>query len=118
PGLVNKAILASCPCELPQWRQYMGSKQPGFSAWKDSVNSVSPESVIGRISKNTSVLVVCGEKDETTPVRFSKRYYERLRSDGVNARFVQIPGQGHEIFFSTGLDQAIDEFLGNEVDVK
>jgi predicted esterase len=111
PGLVNQAVLVSCPCYLSPWRAYMSKKQPAVTAWKDSVRSISPHSVINRIDQKVKVLIVSGEKDETAPRELSRDYYHQLLDRGLNARLIEIPNEGHEIFLDDRVLSAIHEFL-------
>jgi pimeloyl-ACP methyl ester carboxylesterase len=111
PGLVDKAILVSCPCDVPHWRKYMAEKQPGVSAWNDSVASISPESVAVKIRMSLDILIVCGDKDETTPIGLSIAYYQQLLKAGHRVKLIQVPNEGHEIFLTARLHNAVEEML-------
>lgn len=99
PGLIDKAILVSCPCDLDKWRQYMSTQQPDFLAWKKPVHSVSPISVANTIQKQTKVAVIIGEKDDVTPLALSIEYYNKLKEIGTKVNLIQVPDEGHELLF-------------------
>ena len=111
PGLVNKAFLVSCPCDLRDWRKYMSHKQPDNASWKDPVTSISPLSLVDKISRTTELFIVCGEKDEVTPIEISKVYYKTAKVNDLKTTFISIPGKGHEIFLERELFNIIHQAI-------
>ncbi len=107
PDLVDKAVLVSCPSNVPKWRKYMFSRQLLNLLWLFPAKSISPLDVAGNISERTEVVIIVGEKDETTPLFFSREYHEKLISLNKHSKLVIIPGKGHEIL--------MDEMVENEV---
>lgn len=100
PNLVNSAILVSCPCNLPEWRKYMHTKQMLNLAWWFNFQSISPIAVADSISEETEVTIVVGDKDDVAPVYLSKEYYDKLKSLNKKCKLVLIPNEGHEILLN------------------
>jgi len=113
PGLVNAAAVVSCPCNVPEWRAYMGSKQPGYAAWKDPVKSISPNTVAANVAKNTKVVVISGKDDDVCPTQLSVDYYNQLKQYGVNAKLIQIEGEKHDILLHDDVFAAIKEMISS-----
>lgn len=90
PGLANAALLLSCPCNLSSWRA-----QRDRSGASGSTRSLSPHSVMDRIPEATIVVAAVGEGDSNTQPILSKDYAETLAARGVKARYLPIPGAGH-----------------------
>jgi pimeloyl-ACP methyl ester carboxylesterase len=111
PGLIDKAVIVSCPCDLGLWRKYMSQQQPNVPQWKDSVGSISPISVVNKISKNTEVVVITGEKDDVAPTELSTKFYDALKSNGVHSTLIRIPNEGHEILLNDSVFSAIKTLL-------
>lgn len=100
PGLIDKAVIVSCPCNVPRWRNYMGKQQPENPAWRDSVRSISPMDVADKISTNTEVIIISGMKDNIAPTQLSADYYNELKTNGIKSRLIKVPYQGHEILLN------------------
>lgn len=90
PGLIDAAILLSCPCNLVAWRNRVAN--PGSSGWS---RSISPDTVIDRIAPTSSVVAAVGESDANTFPALSRDYVEALAARGIKARLLVIPGAGH-----------------------
>lgn len=110
-GLVDKAVIVSCPCNLSQWRDYMAKKQPGVTAWKDSVASISPEELVSSISNQEEVLIISGKNDDIAPTQLSVNYSNKLKEHGIKSALIQIPNQGHDILLEGPVLAAIKTFL-------
>lgn len=87
PGLIDTAILAGCPCDVVNWRIH----RAGYPSWP---NSVSPLDLAAQVTKNTEVIAIVGRDDTNTLPVYSQDYVNALKSRGVNARLVLVPG-GH-----------------------
>ena len=85
--LVSGAVLLSCPCNVPEWREY--------NNWGPLYNAESPHAYIGRIPKGTPVIALTGENDGNTHKRFAIAYVEKANAAGAKARFVEVPGANH-----------------------
>lgn len=96
PGLVDKAILVSCPCNISQWRKMRGRK-----AWK---RSLSPSSFVGKIPQSTEVVVIVGKKDKNTRPRLSIDYVASLKKKKIKAKLSILELGGHN--FNAVLPQA------------
>ena len=91
PGLVQRAVLVSCPCDIATWR-----KLRGRSAWSKS-QAESPHLQIPRIAKGTRIALVVGAKDDNTFPQLSEAYAAAAKARGLSATLVQVPGAKHNL---------------------
>jgi predicted esterase len=101
-ALADAALLLSCPCDVPAWRQHMKTLYPS-PLWDQPVPSVSPMDVVDKVSPTTRVWMMVGEKDNVAPPDFTQRYAAALKKHGVDADVTVLPGRDHEIL----LDDAV-----------
>jgi pimeloyl-ACP methyl ester carboxylesterase len=87
PGLVDAAVLASCPCDIPRW---LASR--GRPPW---TRSLSPDFFVLRVPTSTQVLAITGADDDNTFPALAENYVARLQARNVPARFVAVPDAGH-----------------------
>ncbi|GBF27253.1 hypothetical protein MnTg02_02300 [bacterium MnTg02] len=97
PGLVDKAILVSCPCNIARWRK-MKRRRP----WR---RSLSPSSFVGKISLSTEVVVIVGKKDRNTPPRLSIDYVASLKKRKIKAKLLILEFGEHR--FKRALSRAV-----------
>lgn len=88
PGLVDRALLISCPCDISRWRN-MGNRRP----W----TSLSPSDFSAKVPATTKVIAITGELDDNTVPILAKDYVAALAAKEVTARFSIIPGAGHNV---------------------
>jgi len=86
-GLIDAAVLVSCPCNIARWRRER--RQP---AWK---NSESPLRYAARVPRGTRVTVISGSQDINTFPAQARDYAAALARRGIDARFVEVEGAGH-----------------------
>ncbi|WP_299354023.1 alpha/beta hydrolase [uncultured Shimia sp.] len=89
PGLLDSAILVSCPCDIATWRSKRGK-----SAWPKSA-SQSPHKQISKIAKGTRITLVVGTNDSNTFPDLSKDYVAAAKARGLSAQYVPVNGAGH-----------------------
>lgn len=89
PGLIDTALLVSCPCDLVAWRA-------GRRAWSKSEN---PPSWIDKIAPTTKVIALSGEKDDNTVPDLARNYIEALRARKIDATFQLVPKADHNSTF-------------------
>jgi predicted esterase len=87
PGLVDGAVLVSCPCDIARWLH-----ERGHPPW---TRSLSPDFFIARVPKTTEVVAITGAADDNTFPMLAEDYVARLARRGVAARFVGVAGAGH-----------------------
>jgi len=105
PGLVNAAVLAACPCNVPDWR-FMRSGRNNFPF------SLSPHNFIDNIDKKSTVVAVTGGNDESTKPVIARDYVASLKGKGINATFIEVPGIGHNgILKTSDFSTAITQLL-------
>lgn len=86
PGLIDSAILVSCPCNVTEWRSM--NRRP---LWTDSE---SPHSYIPRVAKKTRIIAITGRNDRNTHMSLAETYVASARARGIDAHFVPVGG-GH-----------------------
>ena len=96
PGIASDAILVSCPCNVPRWREQRGS-----GAW---TRSQSPSSFAAKIPLAVTLVAITGAKDDNTPPQLAQDYVAGLSRRGLKASFVAVPGSGHN--FNRPLQEA------------
>ncbi len=105
PGLVDAAVLAACPCNVPEWR----IMRRGRNNWH---LSLSPHDFIGKIDKKTTVVAVTGGVDGNTVPVLARDYLASLKGRGIDATFIEVPGIGHDDIVTTrDYKTAIDRLL-------
>jgi predicted esterase len=96
PGLVQTAILVSCPCDVPAFRRHMAKAQ-WSPVWLLPVNALSPLQTLPEMSSATSILAISGSQDPIALPQYTTKYIQAAKARGLTASMVSIPGQGHEI---------------------
>lgn len=98
PKLVDHAVVVSCPCDIPAWREdmYLLSEYEGF---KRPLDVVSPIDVAGSISDETSVSIFVGDNDPVTKVYLSQAYFDELTKLGKKASLTVVSGE-HNILLN------------------
>lgn len=110
-GLIDVAVLVSCPCDVSKWRDYMKEKQYLNPLWSLKVNSISPTDVAKDIDKKTKVFIIVGTEDDITPINLSAEYNDYLRSLDITTDFTLIQDQGHEILLNREVVLKIESIL-------
>lgn len=88
-GIVDVALLVSCPCDVPNWRV----SRKGTNNW---LHSQSPLKYVKTIPRSTKVIAITGKNDGNTKVRFPKKYVEAAKAAGKNASHIIIPRANHD----------------------
>ena len=103
-GLIDAAVLVSCPCDITGWL-----RERGKADWR---NSQSPLSVAARVPPGTRVTVIAGTRDTNTFPAQAERYVRALTRRGVDARFTPVEGAGHGLSgLGAATASAVDAFL-------
>ena len=85
PGLVDGAILISCPCNLARWR---ADRRP----W---MRSLSPHKYVDEVPVQAKILAITGANDHDTKPYLAKEYVSSLRDRGIDASVVIIADGSH-----------------------
>lgn len=88
-GLIDRALLISCPCDVSRWRNI---RRRG--AWG---NSLSPSDHSSKVPATTKVIAITGELDDNTDQMLARDYVVALTARAVTAKFAVIPGAGHNV---------------------
>ncbi len=88
PGLVDTAVLVSCPCDFGPWRARY-NRQLVRSA------DQNPQGLIASIAPGTRILAITGAEDDNTFPGLAKAYVAAAQAAGLDATFVSVPGANH-----------------------
>ena len=105
-GLATAALLVSCPCDVPAFREHMKTVSP-TPLWDAPVRSISPLDVVEGVSKTMRIVMVVGEKDNVAPPNLTERYSAALKKRKINVHVIVLPGQGHEILLDAAIIQQL-----------
>jgi len=97
PGLIDAALLVSCPCDVEKWRQSMLelTGQPVFQGPLDTLSAIDQ---VPGMSDQVEVTMVVGSQDKVAPPALSESYRDKAVKLGKQVRLVQLAGKEHEIF--------------------
>ncbi len=85
PGLVDGALLLSCPCNIQKWRA-------GKREWP---RSESPIRYTGTVPATTRLVAITANDDDVTLPTLAAEYVDALKKRNVVAEFATIPRGGH-----------------------
>ena len=103
PGLIDAAVLVSCPCDIAHWLS--ARKKPPWPA------SLSPLDYAGRVPRETRVAVIAGSTDVNTFPAQAQNYARMLMRRGLDARFELVDGGRHGLStLGAATAQAVAEF--------
>lgn len=94
-GVVDDAVLASCPCgNIRRWREHRNTSRgrPNASTWP---NSLSPVDHMDGLTPGMRVVLITGDRDNNTRAEFSMPWIEKAQARGVEARMILLPGFDH-----------------------
>jgi alpha-beta hydrolase superfamily lysophospholipase len=112
PSAADAALLVSCPCDVPRWRQHMQQLQgDGDSVWQKPVTSLSPQALVAKVARTVPVTLLVGTADSVTPVRLSWAYWRTLHQQNPTTKLVPLPGLDHEILFTPAVHQELAQLL-------
>ncbi|MEO1332786.1 MAG: alpha/beta fold hydrolase [Myxococcota bacterium] len=97
-GLVDHAILVSCPCDIGQWRADM-LEASGYCGFDGDLDARSPIDLVNQIPKTTRVDILVGQMDTVTKPALSRAYADALSELEKRFRFTVVDGD-HEIFLA------------------
>ncbi len=105
PGLVDTAVLISCPCDFPTWRKG-GRRKLVRSA------DQNPQDLISGIDRATRILAVTGKRDKNTFPALARAYIAAAQAAGLDAHLELVPGADH---WNGTLKERVIEILLEEV---
>ena len=105
PGLIDSAILVSCPCDIKRWRQMRGR-----SAW---TKSQSPSRFVNKVPSSTRVIAITGSSDGNTRPVLASAYVERLQKNGVPSAFIEVSGADHG--YGGALRRSAEQYASQEI---
>jgi pimeloyl-ACP methyl ester carboxylesterase len=96
PGLMDRLLLVSCPCDLRTWRRHMAVAQLN-PLWLLPVRSQSPLDGVSRLPKSLRLRMIVGQQDTTAPPALTLTFVNAARVAGVHASSKVLGGAGHRI---------------------
>lgn len=87
PGLIQGAVLVSCPCNIRAWRSSRGKSHWG--------KSQSPLRYVGNLQKGLPVVLITGSSDSNTRTSLATEYVNAAKKAGARAKFIPVKGAGH-----------------------
>ncbi|MEM6620328.1 MAG: hypothetical protein AAF631_13655 [Pseudomonadota bacterium] len=90
PGIVDHAILVSCPCDLPRWR----IQRKKINNW---TSSQSPHDYVRQIPSSTRIHMIGGARDGFIPVTHVRRHAKLLKKAGKNVKLTVVPRVGFKL---------------------
>lgn len=96
PTVVDGALLISCPCDVPVWREHMAKLRPN-PIWRQPVHSLSPIDLVKDVPERVHVRMLVGSEDSVAPPDFTKEYADALKKRGVDVVATIAPGLEHDI---------------------
>jgi pimeloyl-ACP methyl ester carboxylesterase len=88
PGLVDRALLIACNCDVRRWRDEVRRSQ-----W----SSLSPSDHVAKVPTTAKVIAITGDKDDNSHPGLARDYVAALQARGIKAKFMTMPGAGHNI---------------------
>ena len=92
PASADAYLLAGCPCDLAQWRQWRNASAGQTEPW---TRSLSPLNEVGKTRSGTRIALVVGTRDDNTLAKFSEAYVAGLLAQGVRTRLTYAVGATH-----------------------
>lgn len=86
PGIVDVAVLAACPCNVPKWR----TMRRGKNNW---TSSQSPHRYARKIPGSTKVFVITNKGDANTRAQLAQEYVGIAKGGGATVSLM-LPGGG------------------------
>jgi predicted esterase len=97
PHLASRALLVSCPCDVPAFRWSM-MKLQWNPWWLLPESSISPQDEVAAIPNDTVIRMVVGADDPVTPEPLTLAFADALKAKGDDVEVTVLPDRGHEIF--------------------
>jgi pimeloyl-ACP methyl ester carboxylesterase len=119
PGLIDAALLVSCPCgNVNRWRADM-LRLTGFSVFRGNIQSLSPIGQVLTIDPRASIVMMTGTEDHVAPLSVAERYRDVAAKAGKKVTLIKLPGRPHNTFIYpkvfAELDAIIRHVQGHDV---
>jgi len=101
-GLVDRALIFSCPCDLNVWRKNMFDLQ-GDPRWLEKMPGLSPFDYVGDLDPNLPITFVVGANDSNTLPSITQQYTSTAKEYGKNVTVEIWDGHNHfSVLFRDG----------------
>lgn len=89
PGLLQRALLISCPCNIDNWRRLRGR-----NPWP---RAQSPDDYVDDIQPGTFIRLLVGSRDTNTYPTLSEDYVDDAVGRGLDAVLYTVSGAAHNM---------------------
>jgi predicted esterase len=113
PHLAARALIVSCPCDVPAFRHSMMKLQLN-PLWLWPVDAVSPQDHVAQIPRKTVVRMVVGGNDPIAPPRLTNAFASALKQKGGNVSVAVLKGEGHEVFLEPAVFVQLQQLMRTE----
>lgn len=111
PGLIDAALLVSCPCgDVNHWRAGM-LRLTGFPVFKGDIASLSPIDQIAGIDRRVPVVLMTGTDDKVAPLTVAEHYRAVATRAGKDVRLIDLPGRPHNTFIYPKVFAELDALI-------
>ncbi|MBM3566942.1 MAG: alpha/beta hydrolase [Alphaproteobacteria bacterium] len=93
PEIAERALMLSCPCDVARWRADRGRR-----SWS---SSLSAQDFADKLPATAKIIAATGTNDDNTREFLAKDYVATLAKRGIVAKYVNLPGVGHNITKTT-----------------
>lgn len=111
PSTVDGALLASCPCDVNAWREFMMKQQGNNPIWLGPVRALSPQQLASQVSPAAHVVVLVGAEDDVAPPSLSSNYAATLKKHVSDVTLTIAPGLDHEILLEPVTYEALKNLV-------
>lgn len=110
PDVADAALLVSCPCDVPLWRQHMLDRTH-YAGFRGPIEMLSPIDLVRGMQADVPVIMVVGTQDSVAPPYITDRYQAAAVHAGKHVRLVRLEGKPHDIFLEPEVFAALARLL-------
>lgn len=110
PGLIDAALLVSCPCDVKRWRASM-HKLTRNELFEGEIKTLSATQQVANISDQAKIVMIVGSEDEIAPPYLSESYRKKASELDKDIRLVHLEDKGHEIFLDAKIFDNLTEII-------
>lgn len=111
PGLIDAALLVSCPCgDVNRWRGSM-LRLTGFPAFRGDIHSLSPIDQVAGIDPHVPVVMMTGTDDKVAPLSVAEHYRAAATRAGKDVTLIKLKGRPHDTFIYPKVFAELDALI-------
>ena len=97
PKRMDKALLVSCPCDLPAWRAHMAEFTNNPYWTTPTLAGESPVEYVDQLDVDIHIELIVGTEDKITPTDLSQRYLQAGMKSDKQMRLTIITDGDHDM---------------------